>query len=132
MEADIGTICVSAQCAHGCMRRPPHSPPPPPPPPLLLSVAAKQHRTNFPKHEILTKLFRISRNSRNILRNTKLNISRKFSKITKMKFSQPPYSYIICCTNSRLLKQSFAARQCYFEMKLIYALYFSILSSLIL
>ena len=28
----------------------------------------------------------------------------------------------VCCTNSRLLKQSFAARQCYFEMKTIYAL----------
>ena len=49
--------------------------------------------------------------------------------------STPTYIHrvaAVCCTNSRLLKQSFAAQQCYFEMKPIYAPQFSIPSSLIL
>ena len=88
MEADIGTIFFSMECAQGGMRFPPHSPLPPlPPPPLLHRVAAKQHCTNFAKHKILTKLFWISRN---------------FAKLQKQIFLQPSYSYTICCLLHKL------------------------------
>ena len=114
MGADIGTICVSAEGAQGGMRRPPHSPLPPPSPPLLHRVAAKQHCTNFAKHKILMKLFRISQNFAKFQENFANNEIKYLAKISQnyenenFRSHPIPTQFAICCTNSRLLKQSFA------------------------
>ena len=114
----------------GCARRYAPAPlptPPPPPPPLLHRVVAKQHCTNFAKHKILAKLFWISRNfvkfhEKFVKHEIKYfaNISQNYKSENFCSHPTPTQS-AVCCTNSRLLKQSFAAQQCYFEMKPIYA-----------
>ena len=70
---------------------------------------------NFEKHEI-NYFAKLSRNYEN----------------ENFRSNPTPTQSAVCCTNSHLLKQSFAARQCFFEMKPIYNPQYSILSSLIL
>ena len=72
-------------------------------------------RENFAKHEI----------------NYFWKISRNYKKENFCSNPTPTQS-AVCCTNYRLLKHSFAAWQCFFEMKPIYTPQYSILSSLIL
>ena len=134
MEANIGTICVSAEGEQGGTRRAtPHSPP------LLHlhpyigwlqnSIVQISRNTKFRQNQF--EFREISQTLGKISRNTKLNILQNYENKHFCSHLTPTQS-AVCCTNSRLLKQSFAARQCYFEMKAIYALQFSILSSLIL
>ena len=87
----------------------------------------------------MTKLFRISRNLRKILWNTKLKIIRKFLWNYKNQHfcSHPtPTQSAFCYSTHPPLPSAktffIAARQCYFEMKMIKQTYFSILSSFIL
>ena len=123
MDAYIGTICFSGEGAQGgkC----------PVPPRLLLlysyigllrnSIVQILRNTKFWQN--LFEFHEISWNSKKILWNTKLIISQKFCKIMKNKFfcsHLAPTQSAVCCTNSHLLKQSFAMWQCFFEMKPIY------------
>ena len=90
MEADIGTICISAEGEQGgtCRAGPPHSPP------LLLlysyigwlqnSIVQISRNSKFWWNYL--EFCEISRNSRKILQNMKLNISQNFCEITKTKF----------------------------------------------
>ena len=84
---------------HHRIKRWQNGPPLPPSlPSLLHRVAAKQHCKISRNTKFLRNYFEfreIWRNVRNILWNTKLNISQKFREITKTKFLLPPYSYTI-------------------------------------
>ena len=74
-------------------------PSPPSPPPLLHRVAVKQHRTNFAKHEIWTKLFWISQNFAKFKENLAKHDFKYFAKslqnYEKQNILQSPYSYTI-------------------------------------